>query len=165
MTTKEFNELKEIQKYYDKESNTYVFKDNDEYIDLVIFNFDLKIEASIDAYNIYANSIDVYNIKANKIYACNIDACNINTRDIHARNIYAWNLNTWDIHADDIYADDINAVDINAWNIDADNISYYAVCFAHKSIKCESIKGRITNAKHFVLDGKIIFKDEEIEDE
>lgn len=150
MTTKEFNELKEIQKYYDKESNTYVFKDNDEYIDLVIFNFDLKIEASIDAYNIYANSIDAYNIKANKIYACNIDA---------------WNLNTWDIHADDIYADDINAVDINAWNIDADNISYYAVCFAHKSIKCESIKGRITNAKHFVLDGKIIFKDEEIEDE
>ena len=92
--TKEFYSLEEIEKYYDEETNTYVFEENGEYIDLVVFNFDL------------------------------------------------------DINARDIKADDINANDINA-----DNISYYAVCFAHKNIKCKSIKSRRENAKHFVLDG------------
>ena len=30
MTTKEFNNLEEIQKYYDVRTNTYVFKEGDE---------------------------------------------------------------------------------------------------------------------------------------
>ena len=50
--TKEFNSLKEIQKYYDEKSHTYIFKENGEYIDLVVFNFDLNVNANIEALNI-----------------------------------------------------------------------------------------------------------------
>lgn len=113
--TKEFYSLDEIQKYYDKKSNTYIFIEDDERIDVVVFNFDLDVKANIDA-----KTINAFDIRA-----CNIKACNIE----------AW--------------------DINAWNIEAQDISYYAVCFAYKNIKCKSIKGRRNNARHFVLDGKL----------
>ena len=121
--TKEFNNLEEIKRYYDKETNTYVFKENDRYIDLVVFNFDLEVESNIDA--------------------CNIDARDIDVKDINAR----------DISASDIRAQDINACNISAYDISARNISYGAVCFAYYKIKCKSIKGRRWNHKHFVLDG------------
>lgn len=124
--TKEFYSLDEIQKYYDKKSNTYIFIEDDEMIDLVVFNFDLDIRTS----DINAKNINAFDIRACNIKACNIDAC-----DIKAMNIEAW--------------------DINAWNIEAQDISYYAVCFAYNNIKCKSIKGRRNNAKHFVLDGKL----------
>ena len=123
--TKEFYSLYEIQKYYDKKSNTYIFIEDDEMIDVVVFNFDLDVEANIDAKDIDALNID----------ALNIDACNIDASDIKAINIEAW--------------------DINAWNIEAQDISYYAVCFAYNNIKCKSIIGRRNNSKHFVLDGKL----------
>ena len=123
--TKEFNSLEEIEEYYDEKSNTFIFKEDGKYIDLVVFNFDLDVEANIDAKDIDALNID----------ALNIDACNIDASDIKAMNIEAW--------------------DINAWNIEAQDISYYAVCFAYKNIKCNSIIGRRDNAKHFVLDGKL----------
>ena len=117
---KAFNKLDEIQKYYDKESDTYIFKEYGTYINLVVFNFDLNIKANIEAWNIYANNINAYNIQAKSIKA-----------------------------------DDIVANNIEAWNIYADDISYWAVCFAIHNIECKSIKGRIENAKHFVLDGHI----------
>lgn len=123
--TKEFYSLDEIEEYYDEKSNTYIFKEDGKYVDLVVFNFDLNIQANIDVKN-----IDAYNIDA-----LNIDACNIDASDIKAMNIEAW--------------------DINAWNIEAQDISYYAVCFAYNNIKCKSIKGRRNNSKHFVLDGKL----------
>lgn len=66
---------------------------------------------------------------------------NIDAYNISANNIDAWN---------------INAVNIDALNINANTISYYAVCFANKSIHCNSIQGRRANAKHFVLDGELI---------
>ncbi len=138
--TKEFNNLEEIEKYYNKETNTYVFKENEEYIDSVVFNFDLDINA-----HIYANSINAWNISVWDIKAYNIDALNIN----------AWDIKSFDIKAWDINAKNIKSWDINANDINADNISYYAVCFAHKNIKCKSIKGRRKNAKHFVLDGTL----------
>ena len=128
---KEFNSLEEIQKYYDEKANTYIFKEDDEYIDLVIFNFDLDIKA-------------------------NIDACDINARDINA-----WNIESCDINAININAYDIIADDINAYDIKANNIIYFAVCFAYENIKCKSIKGRRENAEHFVLDGKIEIAGEE----
>lgn len=123
--TKEFNSLGEIEKYYDEKSNTYIFKEDGYYIDLIVFNSNLNIQANIDAKDINALNID----------ALNIDACNIDASDIKAMNIEAW--------------------DINAWNIEAQDISYYAVCFAYKNIKCKSIIGRRDNARHFVLDGKL----------
>ena len=137
---KEFNSLEEIEEYYDIETNTYIFKEDGEHIDLVIFNFDLNVEANIDAYDIEACDINAWDINA-----CNINADNIKARDVHASNINAWNIDAYNIKAGDI----------NAWNIDACDISYWAVCFAYNSIKCKSIKGRRRNSKHFVLDGKL----------
>ena len=155
MMIKEFNSLEEIQKYYDEKTNTYVFKENNEYISLVKFNFDLHVEANIKARNITA-----CDITANDIMAENINAWDINADNIIACNIDAWNITTHDFFANDINANDILAHNINACNISASNIIacdilYWTVCVAIENIKCKSIKGRYRNAKHFVLDGKL----------
>ena len=100
-----------------------------------MFNFDLDVEANIDA-----GCIDALNINA-----VNIKAWHVVTRNLDAYNIVAWDVYSWDIYA----------YNIEAYNIKARNISYFAVCFAYDNIKCKSIKGRIENAKHFVLDGKL----------
>ena len=139
---KEFNSLDEIPKYYDEKSNTYIFKENGSYIDLVVFKFDLDVEANIDAGCIEALNINAVNIKA----------WNVITRNLDAYNIIAWDVYSWDIYA----------CNIEAYNIKARNISYFAVCFAYENIKCKSIKGRIENAKHFVLDGKLEMIENEI---
>ena len=141
MIVKEINNLDEIQKYYDYKTNTYVFKEDNEYIDLVVFNFDLHINANINAFNIKAYDINV---------------CDINASDINAFTIYAF-----DIIAHNIESCDINADDICACNINANDINYFAVCFAYENIKCKSIKGRRENAEHFVLDGKLEVKNNE----
>ena len=133
---KEFHNLDEIQKYYDEESDTYIFKEYGTYINLVVFNFDLNVEANIYAWNIYAKNINAYNIHAKSIKADDIVAND---------DIKAW----------DISAKNIKANNIEARNIYANDISYWAVCFAIHNIECKSIKGRIENAKHFVLDGSI----------
>ena len=156
---KEFNSLEEIEEYYDKETNTYIFKENGEHIDLVIFNFDLNVEANIEAYDIETCDINVWNINACNIKANNIYANNINANHIKAHNIYAL-----DIKVKNIIANDISAGDINAWNIDANDISYWAVCFAYNSIKCNSITSKRENHKHFVLDGELVVKEDEKED-
>lgn len=75
--TKEFYSIEEIEKYYDEVTNTYVFKENGEYVYLVVFNFNLDVTANINACN---------------ISACNINAWNIKARDINAWNIYADNI-------------------------------------------------------------------------
>ena len=156
MMIKEFNSLEEIEEYYDKETNTYIFKEYGEHIDLVIFNFNLNVDANIEAYNInacdiLARDINAYNIKADDIYANNINA-----NHIKAHNIYAL-----DIKVKNIIANDIAAGDINAWNIDACDISYWAVCFAYNSIKCKSITSKRENHKHFVLDGELVVEEDE----
>ena len=122
---KEFNSLEEIKKYYDKKTNTYIFEEDGQVIELIKFNFDLNIKSNINAWN------------------------------INARNINAWDIKAGDINAGYINARNINAWDINSLSIVADTIIYFAVCFAHFYIRCISIKGRISNAKHFVLDGEI----------
>ena len=127
---KKFNNLEEIQKYYDEKSNTYIFKENDNYIDLIVFNFDLNIDA-------------------------HIDASDINARDIKAWNIESLDINARNIHANNIDANNINANNINAWNIDANNINYYEACFAYKNIKSKSIKRIRENANRFMLDENI----------
>ena len=147
---KEFNNLEEIQKYYNKETNTYVFKEDNEYIDLVIFNFDLEIKSNIDAFSIKAYDINVCNINASDINAFTIYAF-----DIIAHNINAYNINARDIKACDIESYDITAGDIIACNISANDINYWAVCYAYENIVCNSIKGNRKNSRHFVLDGKI----------
>ena len=156
---REFNSLEEVENYYDQETNTYIFKENGEHINLVIFNFDLNVEANIEAYDIEACDIFVNDINACNIKANNIYANNINANHIKAHNIYAL-----DIKVKNIIANDIAAGDINAWNIDACDISYWAVCFAYNSIKCNSITSKRENHKHFVLDGELVVEEDEKED-
>ena len=160
--TKEFYSLNEIQKYYDKESNTYIFREDGVYIPLVIFNFNLYIDANIiadniKAFSIKANNIDAYNIDCYDTIAKNINACSINAYDIEADDIET----NEDIKAWNIYAKNIKAQNIIADNIYAHDISYWALCFAMQNIECHSIKGRRDNHKHLALDGKI----EVLEDE
>ena len=148
MIIREFNKLEEIQKYYDERTDAYIFKEDGKWIDLVIFAFNLKVEANINARDIKAYNIDVWNINALNIEAFEINASYIQSEDINAFNITAYN---------------INAGDINANNIKAGDISYWGVCFAYKNIICNSIKGRKENAKHFVLDGEIkVLENEEL---
>ena len=80
---KEFNNLKEMQKYYNEESSTYIFKEDNEYLDLIIFNFSLDIKCNIKCRNIAG--ID--------ITACDINAYNINAYNINARDINVYNIN------------------------------------------------------------------------
>ena len=60
--TKQFNNLKRMQKYYDEKSNTYIFMENGRYIDTVVFTFDLDVGANIDAANIKARNIFLINL-------------------------------------------------------------------------------------------------------
>jgi len=143
---KEFNSMEEIEKYYNEELNTYIFKENDKYID-VNFNFDLIIKGkNIHAKNINARDIKAWDIDARGIYAGDIDAYNINAGNIDARNIDAW----------DIYAMDIYVMDINAYNINANDISFYAVLLAYETLKCNSATGTRKNAKIICLDSEPI---------
>ena len=141
---KEFESLEEIQKYYDKETNTYVFEENGYYIDLVVFNFNLSIDANIEAFDIKAHDIT---------------ANDINVNDIKVWNINVRNIIAYDIKAHDIIANNVYAHDINAWDINAKDISYFSVCFARGNIKCRSIKSNYPNAKHFVLNGELEVKE------
>ena len=152
--TKEFYSLDEIQKYYDETTNTYVFKEGMYYIDLVVFNFNLDVDANISANNIKAwgikaNNIDAHNIDSYDTVAKNINACGINAYDIEADDIETYE----DIKAWNIYAHNIIAKNIIADNIYAHDISYWGLCFATQNIECHSIEGRRDNHKHFALDG------------
>ena len=152
---KEFNKLEEIEKYYNKETNTYIFHEDG--VTIVKFHFSLNIEANIDAphiegCDIKANNIEAWNITVSDITALDIDAWDIRANNINARDIKAFDIRA----AANINAHDIKAFDIKVGkNINANKISYYAVCFAYNDITCRSIKGRRKNAKHFVLDGKL----------
>ena len=141
-----FNNLEEIQKYYDKETNTYIFKENDIFIDTIIFNFALEINA-----NIRGGNIKAWDIKAFDIRATNISCLNIMAIDIDARNIDCMNLT-----AKDIIALNIDALNITARNINVDNIfaksidargeiDCYDTCVASEYIKCKSIIGGQTD--------------------
>ena len=117
-----FNNLEEIQKYYDKETNTYIFKENDIFIDTIIFNFTLEVNANIRGGNIRARDIKAFDISA-----ANISCSNIMAIDIDALNITARNINV-----DNIFAKSIDA---------RGEIDCYDTCIASEYIKCKSIIG------------------------
>ena len=162
---KEFNNLEEMKEYYEERTNTYVFRENDEYIDLVVLNFDLEVQANIEAKDIKGKDIMVQELNARDITAEDIEAWNIMARDIHTDDIFASDMNIRDINArdiealdisaDNIEARDIGAKDIKATSIKARDIIYYALCFAYENITCRTIVAKRDNHKHFVLDGSI----------
>ena len=147
-----FKNIEEIKPYYNAETNTYEFKENDRMLDISI-EFDLDIEESIHARNIVATTttikvgdmtaerdiikgntilsdITAANITARDIIDINyisaekdINARNINVYDIYAENITTSNINALYIHVAKITAENINAENINAENINAENIN------------------------------------------
>ena len=144
-----------------------IYARNIDVLDINTMNIDaLNIEAlDIDAEDIDAGDINARNIDAGDIEARNIDAADIEARNIEAADINTWDINARNIDAADIEAADIDARDIEARNIEAGDInagdiSYYAVCFTYRRLKCKSIHGRRENSKHFCLDGEIEIKEE-----
>ena len=156
MNTKEFYSLEEVQQYYDERANTYIFKENNEYIDTVVFHFDLNVEANIDACDIVAPNISAFDINACSIKTHYIIACNINAYMVGADYVNSSNINS-----KYIYANRIDASDISAFDIIADYISYHAVCYAYKHIKCKHIEGIFKFSQHFVLFGALEVIDDE----
>ena len=156
MNTKEFYSLEEIQQYYDERANVYIFKENNNYIDKIIFHFDLNVEANIDARDIEAHYINAFDINAYHINATEIRAYNIYAYMINANNV-----DSCDIKSNFIYVKYLKASDISASDIIADFISYNAVCYAYKHIKCKYIEGLFKFSQHFVLLGTLEVKDDE----
>ena len=131
-----------MKPYYNKETNTYEFIENNRLIDVKI-DFGLNIECNINARDIQAQDID----------ALDISAWDIKARNIRARDINADNINAWDIKAKYIIARDISAENINA-----NNILYDSVCYARSKFVCNSIKGTRKNSKYFCLDSDVVIK-------
>lgn len=125
-----------------------------------VYNTQTEIEADINNGELFVDDDVQFNcsfsVPANLRIAGNITAL-----DITARNIDAWDIDAWDIDAENI-----DALNITAWDIDTENItalditardiSFYAFCFAYKSLKCKSIIGRRKNAKYGCLDSDVI---------
>ena len=155
MKTKVFKNLEELKKYYNEETNTYIFKEGDNWLNVDI-QFTLKITANIKARDINACDINAWDINAWDINACDINACDINACDINACDINACDINAWDINACDINACDINARDINAWDI-----VFFAICMATQNLVCKSITGERNNAKYLCLDSEPVIKQSE----
>ena len=150
-----FNSLEEIKKYYNEQTNTYVFEEDGDLIELVELKFNLKFDCNIIAKDIKALDVEVLNINT-----WNIKANNINAWDIKAGNIDAKNIKAEDINANRIRALDIDARDINAGDIKANKINFFGVCVSYKNIICKSISGKRKNAKYLTLDGEVIIKEE-----
>ena len=169
-----FENLEEIKSYYDEKSNTYIFKENGKYIDIVMFRFYLDVDADIDAKNINAcwGGIKANDIKANDIDALHISADDINAKKIEALDINADDIDAKKIDAKNISADEVNAVNIKACNIrvneiyarnirvkniKADVIRFDVVCYASESIKCQLIHKLTPDAKYFASKERIEF--------
>lgn len=157
---KTFNNLEEIKPYYNENTNTYEFIENQKIID-VEFNFDLNIDRNIKAFNITARNIKASNINAMNITAFDIKACDINAFNIKSCNIKSCNIEACDIEACDIEASNIKAWNIKAWNIKACDIDFFAICFSYKTFICNSIKGRRENSKYFCLDSEVVINKKE----
>lgn len=141
MNIKTFNSLEEIQKYYDKKRNTYIFEEDGNYFGLVIFSFDLNVKANIRALNIIGKDIKVLNITSLDIQCGDIDALDIVAGNINANNIKARDIDAFDIDATDVIARDIDVDNIKAKNVNARDINYYDVWDVIENTKCKSIKG------------------------
>lgn len=153
--TKVFNNLNDILKYYDEETNTYNFRENGEIIDIVIFNFDLNIESNIEARDIRATSITAKNIHARNITVWDMNVCDIESVCIDAGVIRARDIYTTTIESMDIYARDIKTYGVMSVNIYARDILYMTICSAYEDFKCNSIKCRQELPIHGSLYGKL----------
>ena len=71
--------------------------------------------------------------------------------DLDCRNLKCWNLTCFDLTCRDI-----NCRDLICGNLKCRDLSYYALCFAYKSIKCTSYKARReVHQEPICLDGEL----------
>ena len=153
---KAFNNLKEIKKYYDEETNTYDFSSKKGHsIDKVILNFDLNVESDIIAYDISAPSITAKNINAWDITVWDMNACDIKSLNINAGIIKARDIKALHIKSMNIYARDIKAIGVIAVNIYARDIIYTTTCRTYEDFKCNSIKCTESSPSHYTKYGKL----------
>lgn len=123
------NNLNELKKYYNKQSNAYMVYDewNDEPLDVKL-TFDLDIDAHLWCYNLDAKDINVhgYNIEANDIDAGDIIAHNIDANNIDAIRIEATDIRCNNfIYAGTIIADYVKANHISVNHEDIANVDGY----------------------------------------
>lgn len=126
--------LEEMEKYYNKDTNTYVFAENGCRLN-VRFLFGLNLCSNIYAGNVIGTDIDIFNADLLDVTARNIKASILYVDVIKARNVKVENL--------------------LATSIVADKISYLGCCMAYSSFRCKSVKGERENSKHFSLDSEI----------
>ena len=157
MTSKVFNNLKEIKKYYNRKTNTYDFSNKKGHsLEKVILNFDLNVESDIIACDISAPSITAKNITAWDITAWEINACDIKCVNINAGMIKARDIDGLHIKSMNICARDIKAFGLISVNIYARDIVYTTMCGTYEDLKCNSINciGRPAPL-HYSLYGKL----------
>ena len=157
MTSKVLNNIKEIKKYYNKETDTYDFSSKKGHsIDKIILNFDLNVESDIIVCDISAPSITAKNITAWDITAWEINGCDIKCVNINAGMIKARDIDGLHIKTMNIYARDIDVYSVDAVNIYARDIIYTTMCSAYEDFKCNSINciGRPAPL-HYSLYGKL----------
>ena len=164
-----FKNIEEMKPYYNAETNTYEFKENDRMLDISI-EFDLDCLANIEARDIKAKNITALYIKSDNLDAYDIIAENVEVRElvsaseikvklklsariIESETIEAGKISavyvtaTHSINACNIVATSIvtlylNANCINTHEISAKEISYSNYLINSESIVCMSIKER-----------------------
>jgi len=125
-----------------EELKSYIVGGVAKFYESIKCDFDICIDADIEAWDIESH---------------NIEAWNIDVYEIKAHNIEAWN-----VKAHNVKAHNVKVGDVQAFNIEAHNISYHAFCIAYQSLKCLSIEGRRKNSIHKCLDSEIEIKNTEI---
>lgn len=166
-----FNSIEEMAPYYNGKTNTYEFYEDGLLIDITI-NFDFDKSCRIVAGDIKAKNIKTFYLKCRSITALDIrsttldalcvGAFNINAgMDIKAYTINALNINARDISVtEELIAIDIKARDITANDIHANNISFYSLCFARRTLVCNTIQGERENSKYICLDNRVCIESE-----
>ncbi len=134
--------------------------------DLVIdgdvqFSCDVKIQGTIEVWNINGQEIMAKSITAKDITAFSIDCETIDAQDViafrigcelvlRANDIKAGNIITSALFARNVVVDTLLADEIVAHEI-----VYDAVVVGFQSFKCRSIVGQRKNAVHLCLDGDV----------
>ena len=165
---KEFTNLRQLKKYFNKEDNAYYFYEKNGTCFDVMFNFDVDVgDSCIEARNII-NSCD---IKASIIRCGYIDACDINTDTLLADDVNVCSIKANHIEAYNMIAHDIKASYINVNiaivnNIKAARIDYSDACIARGDIRYEVVENCRKQGKGIMhaLDGKCIVEKYEKEE-
>lgn len=161
---KTFKNLGEIKPYYNQNTSTYEFKENNKYLDIQL-DFDLLGEYKIKCNNLIAKEINIKHIECNDLkaesiynsygactisanyiickkhlYVSNIKANNIISLYIYVKNIFCNNINCKSIEVENkIKCCNINTNSIHGNKIEINNITILNYCIAVEELKTKQI--------------------------